>query len=304
MFLPTLGPEPGGRAREITAAARRAEDLGFDSVWTGDPLIGRSLVVEGGLALATAAAVTDRVGIGFGVLHLPLHPLAQVAQRIGTLQHLSEGRLLLGVGSGGAGPRSRWRGGVPDTTAWQATGLPYEERYARLDRALELLPDLLGGAPVRLAGQPDAPELTLSLPVPPPPLLVGGTSPRALRRAVTHRAEWFPALLSPAMLAAGRERLAELAAEQGRPAPGSSVALPFSMGPATPSADQVATLLTGTYGIPAEQTGSVVVSGEPAQAAERLAAFAAAGAHRIVLSTGAEDWRAQYDLLAEARALL
>ncbi|MFH8366352.1 LLM class flavin-dependent oxidoreductase [Streptomyces sp. NPDC018031] len=80
VFLPTPGPEPGGRAAEIKAAARRAEQLGFESVWTGDHLIGRTQVVDGGLALATAAAVTDTIRIGFGVLHLPLLPVAQAAR--------------------------------------------------------------------------------------------------------------------------------------------------------------------------------------------------------------------------------
>ncbi|WP_431043673.1 LLM class flavin-dependent oxidoreductase [Streptomyces sp. P1-3] len=303
VFLPTLGPEPGGRAREIKAAARRAEELGFESVWTGDHLIGRTQVIDGGLALAMAAAVTERVRVGFGVLHLPLHPLPQAAQRIATLQHLSEGRLLLGVGSGGAGPRSRWRGGVRDTTAWRAAGLSYEDRDALFDRALELLPDLLDGAPVRLADRPGEPELALTPPrIAAPPLLIGGTSGRALRRAAEHGAHWFPALMPPLLLAAGRELLAELTRHPSPP--GVSVALPFGLGPAAPHREQVAKLLTETYEVPADQADSVMISGEPAAAAEQLAAFAAAGADRIVLSTGAGNWRQQYELLAEARALL
>lgn len=308
VFLPTLGPEPGGRAREIKAAARAAEELGFESVWTGDHLIGRTQVVDGGLALATAAAVTETIRIGFGVLHLPLYPVAQAAQRIATLQHFSEGRLVLGIGSGDTGPRARWRGGVRSTVAWQAAGLDYAERDRLYDRSLDLLPRLLSGEPVRLADQPGAPELAISPRVAPPPLLLAGSSPAALRRVAHHRTGWFPGLVPPAQIAAGRRRLRELAAEHGAEGaaaePEVSVALPFGLGPATPSRDRVTRLLTETYQVPAEHAGSVLVSGRPAEAAEQLLALADVGADRVVLSTGADDWRRQYELLAETRALL
>ncbi|WFB08821.1 LLM class flavin-dependent oxidoreductase [Streptomyces sp. LX-29] len=305
VFLPSVGPEPGGTAAEIKAAARRAEELGFAHVWTGDHLVGRTTMVESGLTLATAAAVTERIGIGFGVLHLPLHPVVQTAQRLATLQHFSGGRVLLGVGSGGTGPRARWRGGVRDTTAWQAAGLAYEDRDRLFDRALDLLPELLSGDPVRLADHPGTPELTLTPKVDAPPLLIGGTSAAALRRAVQYGAQWFPSLAPPRQLATGREVLAELAAGVGRAQPpGVSVALPFGLGPATRPREQVTKLVSETYGVPADQAGAVMIGGEPAQAAEQLAAYAEAGAARIVLSTPAENWRQQYELLAEAAALL
>ncbi|GAB2577849.1 hypothetical protein GCM10027168_08550 [Streptomyces capparidis] len=301
VFLPTMGDtaSPG----DIAAAARLAEELGFSSVWAGDHLLGRVPVLDAGTVLTTAAAVTERVGIGFGVLHAPFHPLPWLAKRVATLQYLSGGRVLLGVGSGGTGPRGRWRGGRNGLSSWQALDLPYAERHERTDRVLELLPGLLAGGPVPGGGAGDVLEPAVAA----PPLLVGGGSPRALRRAARYGDAWFPAVIAPPALAEGAARLRELAAELGRPAvPGVSVAVPLFLGegPGVLSQETMTGTLTGVYRVPPEQAADIPLTGSPAQAAERLAAYAEAGAARIVASTGAQDWRRQYELLAEARSLL
>lgn len=93
-----------------------------------------------------------------------------------------------------------------------------EERGARLDEALAALPDLLSGRAVHLLGT--------ALSVPPlepvaklPPILVGGRSEAALRRAARFGDSWLPMWLSPAAVAQSAQRLAELAGALGRPAP-------------------------------------------------------------------------------------
>ena len=80
IFLPTMsdrGTVPG----DVAAAARHAEELGFESVWVVDQLVGGTGVplLDSGIALAAAAAVTSRVGLAYGVLVVPLHPLAWLA---------------------------------------------------------------------------------------------------------------------------------------------------------------------------------------------------------------------------------
>src|SRR5918999_142552 len=86
----------------IAEAAREIEELGFESLWVPDLLLGDGTpALEAALTLAAAAAVTERVKLGFGVLVVPLRPVPWLAAQVATLQQLSEGRLVLGVGSGG-----------------------------------------------------------------------------------------------------------------------------------------------------------------------------------------------------------
>jgi alkanesulfonate monooxygenase SsuD/methylene tetrahydromethanopterin reductase-like flavin-dependent oxidoreductase (luciferase family) len=94
VFMPSMSP-PDQLPGDIPAAARHAEDLGLESVWVIDQLIAGSSVplLDSGIALAAAAAVTTRVRLGFGVLILPLHPLVWVAKQFQSLQHVSADRV-------------------------------------------------------------------------------------------------------------------------------------------------------------------------------------------------------------------
>ncbi|WP_157868554.1 LLM class flavin-dependent oxidoreductase [Streptomyces caatingaensis] len=299
VFTPALTLDPAAAPGETAEAARLAEELGFESLWTSDLLTGRCPMLDPLLVLAGAAAATTRLRIGTGALVPALHPLPGLAQRLATLQYLSGGRLLLGVDAGDS-PWARWRGGLKDPAAWRATGIPFEERDARLDDALSRLPGALGGEPGRL--DPAQPELRLTVPAEVPPLLIGGENEAALRRAVRHGGHWFPALTTPAWLTEKVTRLRELAEAAGRPVPGVTVAQPFGLGDDVerPGGANLARAAANAFGISEERADAMVIEGGPQQAAERIAEFAAAGADRIVFSTYAPDWRKQYELLAEA----
>jgi hypothetical protein len=85
------------------------------------------------------------------------------------------------------------------------------------------------------------------------------------------------------------------------------VTLTLEGDPSLPDHDDVIRLLTnpdGIYGMPPEAVPAVLVSGDPPAIAELLAAYAAAGAQRVVVTLAAGDWRRQTELLAEARRLL
>ena len=101
VILPTSTPDPArpilGDVRE---SARFADEAGLDSVWSTDHVIASAPMLDSTVVLATAAAVTGRVKIGFGVMLLALRPVAWAAKQISTLQYVSGERVLLGVGTG------------------------------------------------------------------------------------------------------------------------------------------------------------------------------------------------------------
>ena len=296
VFLPTMW-ENGGATVDVAAAARHVEALGFDSAWAVDQLVAGTGVpfVDATVALSTAAAVTERIDLAYGVLILPLRPVAWAAKQAASLQHVSGDRLILGVGIGGD----------RHERSWTAAGVPRKERGRRTDAGLEVLADLLAGKEADIDGAPVqlAPGATV------PPIVVGGLADAALRRAATYGDGWFAVPVDPELTAQAMGRLGELAAEQGRPTPtliASSMAV-IDGDPAVPSAEELVAKVSdvdGLYGMPAEAVPDMVVTGPPAAIAERIAALGEVGAETIAFTLAAGDWFRQAELLAEAVALV
>ncbi|MFC7591703.1 LLM class flavin-dependent oxidoreductase [Nonomuraea antimicrobica] len=322
------------------AAARHVEDVGLDGVWHGDHLAIGAPTLDAPIVLATAATATSRIRIGTSVFVPAIRPLAWAAKQIATLQYVSGDRLVLGVGSGGgagqwaaAGVTYAQRGRRTDTAlellprllAGEPTRLPYEQASAATlpeesGEPVELTPAVEHGEPVELTpaverGEPvelppaiergEPVELTPAVTM--PPVWVGNASPAAIRRAARLGDGWFPSLISPREVAEGRARLAELAAEHGRPTPliaiGGTSAL--GDGPGLPSREALASGIGSAYGRPLQDVIDIPLTGRPEAAAERLAEYREAGAtHAIIGISGGDDWRAQVDLLAETRTLL
>jgi alkanesulfonate monooxygenase SsuD/methylene tetrahydromethanopterin reductase-like flavin-dependent oxidoreductase (luciferase family) len=247
-----------------------------------------------GIALAVAATATRRIRIGASVFVPAIRPLAWAAKQIASLGHVSRGRFVLGVGSGG-GPGQ-----------WAAAGVPYAERGRRTDTALELLPRLLAGEAVQLVDEPGHPVVELAPAVPAPPIWVGNASPVAIRRAARLGDGWFPSLVPAADIVGGAAQLAELAAAHGRPAPTIAVGATGALGSGdgVPTREETAARLSDGYGIPAERAAGIPFGGGPDEVAHRLASYRDAGAHHLVMGFSGGDWRRQCELLAQARALL
>src|SRR5882672_12566807 len=119
VFLPTMSAR-GEALSDIVAAARHAEDLGFESAWVVDQLIAGtgSPFVDSTVALSVAAGATSRIRLGYGVMILPLRPVLWVAKQVASLQLVSGNRVLFGVGVGGDRHH----------LSWQAAGVPRPER--------------------------------------------------------------------------------------------------------------------------------------------------------------------------------
>jgi alkanesulfonate monooxygenase SsuD/methylene tetrahydromethanopterin reductase-like flavin-dependent oxidoreductase (luciferase family) len=298
VFLPSTS-KPGDLPGDIAAAARHAEDLGLESVWAVDQLIAGTGVplIDSTIALSAAAAATTRVRLGFGVMILPLRPVAWTAKQVASLQHVSGDRVILGVGVGGDRHEA----------SWAAAGVPRRERGRRTDAALRVLPALIAGKPARLPDQPDGPVIQLAPPAAVPPILIGGMSDAALARAAEHGDGWFA--MTSGMLAEGTARLARLAAARKRPVPQVTASMLAALNEdrALPDEDTLIRQLTdvdGPFGIPAGYVGETLVLGSRDEVAARLADSAGSGASRVVVSFAGGDWNRQAELLAEARALL
>jgi alkanesulfonate monooxygenase SsuD/methylene tetrahydromethanopterin reductase-like flavin-dependent oxidoreductase (luciferase family) len=292
VFLPTM-TERGETPDDVTAAARHAEHLGFESVWVVDQLIAGTgvPVVDSTVALGAAAGATSRVLLAFGVMILPLRPVLWAAKQVASLQHVSGGRVLFGVGVGGD----------RHDLSWAAAGVRRAERGRRTDAALAVLPDLIAGRPVVLDGT----SVELSPGTAVPPILVGGMADAALVRAATHADSWFALPVPPAQIVPAAERLAAAATQIGRAVPTitASTTVAIHGDPDLPGPDALVRKLSdpdGVYGMPAEAVPDILVSGPPAAVAERVAGLGAIGATRVVVTLAAGNWFRQADLLAEA----
>jgi len=226
-FAPHVGPS----SRDgIARACDVADELGADILWAVDHIafpFGFSAVYpyathEFGESpdnplewwdclsvLTYLAARTERVRIGTGVLVLPYrHPVA-TAKAIATIDQLSAGRVVFGVGVG-------WL-----RDEFEALQLhPFDDRGAVTDEQLEVMKAVWTSDRARFAGRYyEFPEISVTpkpAQRPHPPILVGGNSGPALRRTVRHGDGWHALMLLPSEMAEHRQRLAAIAHEAGR----------------------------------------------------------------------------------------
>lgn len=230
VILPTSTPDPEHPVLgDVRASARFAEDVGLDSVWSTDHLIASAPMLDSTVVLATAAAVTERVTVGFNVLLLALRPVAWAAKQISSLQHVSGGRLVVGVGTGNP---------AHGDAGWRAAGVPFGERGRRTDEALRVLRPLIAGEPVAL--DEGGGEVALAPGSAVPPVYVAGDGRRALARAARYGDGWATIGASPDQVAVRVAELRELAAQEGRPAPRATVVGPGLDADAGHAAEQLA----------------------------------------------------------------
>jgi probable F420-dependent oxidoreductase len=213
---------PCATAEVAARVARAAEGEGFDSAWTGehvvlpDPQVPPSPVppetpfLDPAVALAFAAAHTRTLRLGTGIVILPQRNPLVLAKELASVDVVSGGRLIFGLGIGYLKPE------------FDALGIPFERKG---ERAMEYLAAMLAlwtqdkpsfrGRFVSFGGVQALPH---PLQKPHPPIVVGGSSPPAFQRAVRHGNGWYGFALDLDATAACLDGLRKAEARSGRPA--------------------------------------------------------------------------------------
>lgn len=180
--MPQVFPDGAVDVEEIRRIAAAAEACGYDSLWTQDQLLGQANTVEPMALLAYLAAMTSTIRLGVSVIVLPTRNPVQLAKTLGSIDVLSGGRLIVGVGLGDA-----WDA--------EAFGIPNDRRVARFLDVLGALDALwtqpratFEGEWHRLDGTPMNPK---PIQQPRPPVIFGARSEPALRRAVRLGDGWM-----------------------------------------------------------------------------------------------------------------
>jgi probable F420-dependent oxidoreductase len=249
--LPVYGP--AATRETLLGVARRAEALGYDSLWvsdhvvlpwtirsrypygaTGDfPLPPTADFLEPLTALALVAGVTERVRLGTSVLVLPHRHPVLAAKMLATLDHLAPGRVVLGAGVG-------WM-----REEIELFGVDHARRGAWSDEALRLMRACWSEERVTFAGEFFRVEPVGCRPRPARgtiPIWIGGHTPRALRRAAELGDGWHAAFPTAAALAEGLAHLREACRRAGRDPAGLTISARVGLPAKRPAADLVAEL--------------------------------------------------------------
>lgn len=222
-----------GEHEAIVRLVRAVEELGYDSIWTGDHLVipGRiadmssypyhwrfdsdldhyfpnKLFLDAVSTCGFIAGATTRLEIGVGVFVVPMRNPVQLAKELASIDVLSGGRLIAGVGAG-------WM-----REEFDALGMAYERRGARMEESVELMQRLWSGESVSFDGRYFTIEDIYSLPTPVRPggipIWVGGHSKLALERAARFGSGWHAIELAPDEFEEHNRRIDALLTDRGR----------------------------------------------------------------------------------------
>ena len=210
----------GTDPRSMIRIAAAAEEAGYDSVWTGEhnvlpdpqappsPAPPETPMVDTAVALAFVAAATSTIKLGSGIIILPQRQPAVLAKSLASLDHVSGGRLLFGLGVGYLEPEMT------------ACSTPMERRGARADEYLAAMRTLWSGDAVSFDGEFVRFSSVTANPKPAQAAIhtvVGGHSRAAHRRAVTLANGWYGFMRDPETTASDIAGLREAAESNHRP---------------------------------------------------------------------------------------
>lgn len=303
-LLPTREAIMEGRpeAEPLLGLAERAEKLGYDSVWVGDSLLARPRH-EPITLLAGVAGRTRRVGLGTAVLLPMLRNPVLLAHQVATLDQVSQGRVILGLGIASDVPNVR--------AEFRAAGVPFEKRVGTMMEGLRLCKALWSGKPVDWNGRWQVEQGVLG-PTPHrlggPPIWGGGSAPAALERAGKHFDGWFPTGPDAKSWGAQWRQVQAIAAAAGRK-PGAleaAIYLTLAVDDDAAKAEQrIDDFLSAYYGQRPDvlKKRQACFAGSAGAAAEWINGYLQEGARYVVLRFAGEHQR-HLELFAKLRGQL
>jgi probable F420-dependent oxidoreductase len=212
---------------DVAVVARKAEELGFDSLWVGEhpvmPVHSTSLFpaspdgripasyswfVDPFVTLARASAVTTTLKLGTGITLVPERNPLLLAKEIATLDYFSRGRFLFGIGAGWNKEETEIMGGN------------FAHRWTQTREAVEAMKALWANEAAEYHGQyydfPAVRSFPRPVQQPHPPIFLGGSAPQVFKRTVEYGNGWMPTRSTPDLIKQGCAMLNELAAKAGR----------------------------------------------------------------------------------------
>ncbi len=279
-----VGPDQVPDVAAIYRYAERAEALGFESLWAWDHVIlgvkPAFPVLDAVTTLSAIAARTTRIGLGTGILVLPLRNPVAAAKALGSLDVISGGRLVLGVAAG-------WY-----AREFDAVGAPFKQRGRHFERNLAILTRLWTEERVTLRVDEFNLREAVMLPRPAqrprPPILIGGYVDAVLRRAGTLGDGWLTYFYTPESFTRSWEKVKAFAEEAGRDPQTlqSTNQLAIYVGESREqTAQDMRHWLTTEWDTAgwSESTYDHAIQGSPDECVAQLRAHVATGVHRIIL---------------------
>ena len=266
---------------DLVSLVELVDRRGYDSLWVGDHVSFPIPIFDPMLQLAQAAVVSRRLTLGTSVLLLPLRHPTPVAKQVITLDHLTEGRLILGVGVGGEFPNE-----------YAACGVPHNERGARLAEGVQVLRKFFGGEPVSHKGRFYGPFEDVPMRPPPrqhggPPIWFAGRKEPAQRRIGRLGDGYLAYVITPDMYRSALETIGTAALKSGRvPLVFGTGHLLFTRLDTTYDAalDRATETLSVRYAMDFRKAAARYCAlGTPEQVAERIREFYAAGVRHVAL---------------------
>ncbi|MGY6499964.1 MAG: LLM class flavin-dependent oxidoreductase [Acidimicrobiales bacterium] len=289
------GASPEDRRASLDAVA----DAGLDHVGLGDHVSFFVGVGFDALVQASALLVTHpTLEVYTAVYLLPLRHPVLVARQLSTLSEMAPGRLVLGVGVGGEDPHEV-----------EVCGVDPRTRGRRMDESLEILRGLATGDAVTFHGDHFSLDEALIVPAPSPavPIVVGGRSSAAVRRAARFGDGWIGIWVSDRRFASVTSEIADLAAEHGRDDTAWEHAMYVWCGfddDEAAAQERLSRAMEGFYQIPFANFAKYSPAGSPEKVAEFLAPYVEAGCRRIHLSAVAGSDEHLVGAAAEVKRLL
>src|SRR5947209_10049934 len=301
-LLPTRERVMEGRPETapLLALAERAEGLGYDSVWVGDSITARPRH-EPLTLLSAVAARTTRVELGTAVLLPALRNPVVLAHGMTTLDQISQGRFILGVGIASDVPNIR--------AEFVACGVPFEKRVGRMLEGLRLCRELWSGEPVDWNGRWVMEKAALGpRPHRPggPPIWIGGMVRASLERVGRLYDRWFPNAPDPGKWREQWGQIHQIAREAGRDPSQLTAAVYLTLTIDDDKArgeERMNAFMENYYGRPAAEMRArqATYAGPADGAAAWLSSWARAGASHLVLRF-AGDHQRHLDAISKLRA--